>query len=561
MKPGTAFRFLGSATFFGALLVGSATWAPSPLRVAAASDFPPPAHVSTVPVGSPDASLSGTSGRIPFSDIDPEIDELRGALQGILATSGGRQGRWSVLAVSLDRGDTLLALAPSEPMIPASNMKLLTTAAALWYLGPDYRYSTFLLADGPQNGGTLDGDLILYGTGDPTLSARFFPTETAPLDSLAQALRDRGIEEVRGNLVVDGSYFRGPELHPEWDPLDLNDAFAAPVSAVSFNENLVTVRVQAGGWVGAPPTIFTLPEGSDIPVENVARTLPSGTRSRIWLLREDPRDPIGIEGEIPLNGRDVWRDLPVPDPLRYTGLELKRALEQAGIRISGSLEIVRAPGASRLSTPVSSGGPGAGPGPRILVEHRSPPLLEILTITNKQSHNFFAETVGKTLGRAVMGDGSFSGGSQAVRKFLTEEVGVPVDQVMVRDGSGLSTLNRASAGVFVQLLDYMHQSALWADYWSTLPEAGVRNELRRMSGSPASRNLRAKTGTLNRVSALSGMVRTRSGERILFSVLSNDVTSEYRAKRAEDQIGIRLASLTRPLPPEAEAVQETPPAR
>ncbi|MCJ7630116.1 MAG: D-alanyl-D-alanine carboxypeptidase/D-alanyl-D-alanine-endopeptidase, partial [Longimicrobiales bacterium] len=235
----------------------------------------------------------------PSDAVHPEIQQLRRELEGILNSTGNRRGRWAVLAVSLDRHDTLLAMNPDQLMVPASNMKLLSTAAALHYLGPDFRYRTFLLADGSTVGEVLQGDLVLYGTGDPTLSERFFPSETAALDTLASRILDSGIQEIQGNLVVDGSFFQGPDLHPEWDLADLNDAFAPPISAVSLAENLVTVRVEAGGWVGAQPSLYTIPEASGILTHNVARTVSPSARSRIWLLRENPRDPIGIEGEIP----------------------------------------------------------------------------------------------------------------------------------------------------------------------------------------------------------------------------------------------------------------------
>ncbi len=154
----------------------------------------------------------------------------------------------------------------------------------------------------------------------------------------------------------------------------------------------------------------------------------------------------------------------------------------------------------------------------------------------------------KTLGRMTLGEGSFTSGARAVETFLLKEVGARPEDFRIRDGSGLSEENRASPGVMVKTLEYMALSPLWEPFLGTLPEAGTRRELGRMYRSPAAGNLRAKTGTLKGVSALSGVVRTRTGERILFSILSNGVPSTNRAKRAEDQIGIRLASLTRPLP-------------
>lgn len=485
----------------------------------------------------------------PSDPPHPEIQQLQRELAGLLTSTGNRQGKWAVLAVSLDQNDTVLALNPDDPMVPASNVKLLSTAAALHHLGPDFRYRTFILGDGKREGSILNGDITLYGTGDPTLSERFFPSETAAIDSLADQLLLRGIREIRGNIVVDGSYFQGPELHPDWDPDDFNDEFAAPVSAVSLAENLVTLRVEAGDWVGAQPSIHTQPEDAGVPLTNLARTFPSGSRSRVWLFREIPTDPIGIEGEIPLGGAAVWRRLPVPDPLAFAGQQLKRALGSRGISVRGDVVSIRDPEESRISRAPGTLDSGAERStPRILAVLESPPLLDILRIINKESHNLYAETVAKTLGRTVLGAGSFDGGAEAVARFLVDDVGVDPEEIQIKDGSGLSDQNLASTGVFIRTLEFMERSGNWELFLETLPEAGTRRELGRMYRSPAAGNLRAKTGTLDGVSALSGIVQTRSGERILFSILSNDIRSEYRAKRAEDLVGIRLASLNRPNP-------------
>lgn len=530
----------GFPRFSAALILGLSSLAFLP----SAEEVEDQAHrFSDTPL--PSLASDRSEGGTPAESSDADLRDLQLRLQAILTSTGNRSGKWGVLAVSLDRGDTLLSLNSREPLIPASNQKLLTSAAALYTMGPDFRYSTFLLTSGSRIGETLEGDLILYGTGDPTISDRFFPGEMAGLDTLAQLILDAGVREIHGDLVVDGSYFQGPELHPEWDPADLNDAFAAPVSALSFNENMVTIRVEADTRSGSQPSIQTMPEGSGLPVLNTARTTPAGTRSRVWLFRETPWDPIGIEGEIPVGGRDVWRRLPVPDPLTFMGREFRRALEARGVFLQGNIRVNRNPSTSALPP----GGDAGRTGNRvsILAVHESPPLLEILRVMNKESHNLFAETVGKTLGRMVVGEGSYEGGEQAVTRFLVREVGIAPEEIRIRDGSGLSPENRVSAKALVQLLDFMASSSLWDDFWSTLPEAGIRRELGRMGGTPASRNLRAKTGTMEGVSALSGMVRTRSGERVIFSIISNEVASEIRAKRAEDQVGIRLASLTRPL--------------
>jgi D-alanyl-D-alanine carboxypeptidase/D-alanyl-D-alanine-endopeptidase (penicillin-binding protein 4) len=156
----------------------------------------------------------------------------------------------------------------------------------------------------------------------------------------------------------------------------------------------------------------------------------------------------------------------------------------------------------------------------------------------------------RTMGRMVMGNGSFQGGARAVRRFLVEEVGLPPEAVSQEDGSGLSAGNRASAHAFVTLLDHMARSELWTPYWESLPVAGNRRELGRMYRTAAAGNLRAKTGTIDGVSALTGMVQSAGGERILFSILANDVRSNSATKRAENRVGETLASLDRPFSPD-----------
>jgi len=178
-------------------------------------------------------------------------------------------------------------------------------------------------------------------------------------------------------------------------------------------------------------------------------------------------------------------------------------------------------------------------------------------VVNKESHNLYAELIFKTLGRVLRGDGTFEGGVEVVEAFLVNEVGVNPEELSLEDGSGLSANNRASASVFVQTLGYMARSQHWASFWESLPEAGNPRELRRMYRTPAARNLRAKTGTIDRVSALSGLVRSGNGERILFSILANDVPSTSAAKRVEDRIGGQLANFERPYQPLPDQTQVT----
>ncbi|MGI9625672.1 MAG: D-alanyl-D-alanine carboxypeptidase/D-alanyl-D-alanine endopeptidase, partial [Longimicrobiales bacterium] len=177
--------------------------------------------------------------------------------------------------------------------------------------------------------------------------------------------------------------------------------------------------------------------------------------------------------------------------------------------------------------------------------YESPPLLQSLDVINRESHNFFAESVFKTLGRVAGGEGTFDGGRQVVGSFLNSFAGVPGTQVSQRDGSGLSPSNQASARSFVQLLEATYGSAQKEDFLGTLPVAGKRRELGRMYQTPAAGNLRAKTGTIERVSALSGYVTSADGEPIAFSLISNGIRSRSVAKRLEDRLGTALSAYRR----------------
>jgi len=477
----------------------------------------------------------------------PEVEALRRDLAGFLDGTRLRSADWSVLVVSLDRGDTLFARNENLLVTPASNMKVVTTAAALHFLGPSFTYQTFLLGDGPVEAGHLKGDLILYGTGDPGISDRFFRTRTRVFEDLVEQLSAEGITHIDGAVVGDATYFSGPDLGPEWNPRDLNERFAAPASALSFNENIVTLRIIPATRLGGVPTVETIPPGFPLEMNNGAETVAGRPRPRLWLDRPTPTSRIRIDGEMTQGGPAIWRRLTVPDPALFSARALHEVLESKGITVSGDARAVHRATRSRVT-----GREAWAPGlvedeePRILARHTSPEMIEYLNVVNHESHNFFAETIFKTMGKVVMGQGSFAGGARAVRTFTAGEVGLDDRDIIAVDGSGLSESNRVTAGGMVGILRYVAESPQWEAFLSTLPEAG--RSLRRMYRTRAARNLRAKTGTIDGVSALTGVVSARDGERLLFSILSNEVASTGAAKRVEDRIGARLADFRRAAP-------------
>jgi serine-type D-Ala-D-Ala carboxypeptidase/endopeptidase (penicillin-binding protein 4) len=475
-------------------------------------------------------------------------EEMRRALERDLREILGRPrwtgDRWSVMVRSLDRGDTLFIHGNDDPLAPASNMKLYTTAAALYYLGPDYRYNTFLMATGPIQDGVLNGDLVLYGTGDPSFSSRF-GDDLRVWKAFADTLQALGVREVTGSIIGDGSYFTGSGAGEGWQESYMNAGYAASAGALSFAENVARLQIRPGAEVGWRPEVGLVQGGQGVAVVNQATTSASGA-TRITARRIAYDGPIVVSGQIARGAGPVQRSVPVSDPARLAAAAFREVVTSREIVVHGELAAAHTTeespitGRAVFAPALDSQAPV-----RVLAVHTSEPILQILSIINKRSHNLMAEQVLRTVGRVAVGEGSVAGGRRAIEHMLSSE-GVDTRQLGVFDGSGLSVLNRATAGDIVDLLAVMAESPMFSYYHETLPEAGASDGLRRMYRTGAEGNLRAKTGTINRVSALSGYVTSANGERLAFSILANNVPSTWMAKRVEDAIGARLAEFDRP---------------
>lgn len=448
-----------------------------------------------------------------------------------LVRAAGPAASYGVLVVSLERGDTLFSHDADVPLTPASNMKLYSTAAALFYLGPAFRFQTYVLAEGEVRDGVLHGDLVLYGTGDPSIG-RGAPTAQPTFRALADSLRARGIHHVAGDVVGDGSYFDDRWIAGGWTSYDRSAWYAPPVGALSFGENRVALRIRPGASAGAPARLSTEPATEGLAVVNRVRTVSRG-ETRIAL--RHGAEALVVEGQIRSGHGGLRREIPVVDPANYAAAALGAALRERGIRVSGGTR-------SRYAAPAAPAGAGSR---RVLAIHASAPLHEISSVTNHVSHNLFAESLHKAAGRALVGEGSFDAGARVILRFLADEVGADTARLRVLDGSGLSAGNRLTARATVQLLEFMARSELAAAFQGSLPSAGSAQGLRRMFGTPAAANLRAKTGTLRGVSSLSGYVRSADGEQLAFSIIANGVAERARAKATEDAVGRRLAAFRR----------------
>lgn len=436
-----------------------------------------------------------------------------------------RSGQWGVMVISLSRGDTLFRESPDAMMQPASTMKMYTSVLALDRFGPDYVFKTAALHDGVLNpDGLLAGNLYLRGSGDPSLSPRFWGT-TNPMDSLAHLIVASGVRRIHGDIVGDASAF-DQQLVPEgWLSRYLGAAYAARVSALSLNENLVWVVVQAQD---KKPVVTLDPATTTIPVQSSVRVV-GGSGGRISAVRQKDGS-ILVRGSIGTSAPPQRYSLVVDDPASFTTGALRAALEKAGVSIDGRVIVGTTPGTAKELASISS-----------------PPLANIIAEMNRESINLYAELLFRDAAHATGTDqvGSAQTGLATLRTLLSSKIAARPEDVQVSDGSGLSVLDRVTPRSMVELLSFAHQAAWGPTFHASLPLEGESGTLRhRARQTPARGNLHAKTGTTNTVASLGGYVTAKDGEILAFSFIYNG-SDRWNAKLAMDQMGATLAEFVR----------------
>ena len=438
------------------------------------------------------------------------VRELRADLAKVFNAPIMARGVWAVDVRSLDTGERLYELNSGKLMMPASNMKVVTLATAAETLGWDYRFTTTLETAAPIENGVLLGDLLIRGTGDPTLNTRQ-GRAAAVLAEWVGMLRAAGIQEIRGRIVGDDQAFDDEGLGDGWSWDYLQFGYAAPVGALQFNEDVAPLTIAPGARPG-DPVVVTLAPGSGLDVVNRALTGPEDTAETVDFRRHLFRPSLEITGFIPAGGSAVTRNVSVVNPTIYFAQSVKDAFVAAGIRVSGE--------AADLDDVVLENGDKAR---RVLGSTSSPPLREIASVLMKVSQNLYAETFVKALAASAGDIGTTAGGRRLMRKTLTAW-GIPEDAYVISDGSGLSRYNYVSAGMITAILDRMYRDPRHRDeFAATLPIAGKDGTIAsRMRRTLAEGNATAKTGSIANVRSLSGYVRTRDGETLVFSIIAND---------------------------------------
>jgi D-alanyl-D-alanine carboxypeptidase/D-alanyl-D-alanine-endopeptidase (penicillin-binding protein 4) len=448
-------------------------------------------------------------------------------IDNILGTSDAQRGFWGIEVVQLASGKLLYEREASHLFIPASNMKMFTTAAALERLGPEYTFRTTVESDAAPDAQGRVGNLYLVGRGDPDLGVRTFPyTYHGPeqpadkfLEDLADQAKARGVREVTGTLVADDSYFVWEPFAPNWAADDLEWGYGAPVTALAFNDNLLTLHVKPGAEAGDEASVRLEPVADYFQLKNHVTTSAAGTEKKYSLERLPGSMQLDVWGQIPVDAGENIDTVAIADPPKLAAELFRQALEARGIAVKGQVEV-------RRSTRMEAASPLEPLSPPlyrlVLAEHTSPPLSEAIKVVNKESENLHAEMLLRTLGHVVNHQGSLAGGLEALNAFAIQQVGILPGETYFSDGSGLSREDLVAPHAAVKLLLYMARSPHFQAYFDSLPVAGIDGTLvHRLSGDDVKGKIHAKTGSVEHVNTLSGYMDLPSGERLAFSIMAN----------------------------------------
>ena len=458
----------------------------------------------------------------------------------ILGSGQPAKGDWGLLITDGGTGQVLFEENADKYFVPASNMKLFTTALALAKLSPDFRFRTTLEATAePNAAGKLQGPLYLVGRGDPNLSNRKFPymakeefdgPSEKVIAEMANALAAKGIKEISGDVIGDESYFPRERYPNGWEIDDMVWEYGAAISAIVVDDNTVQLTLTAGEKAGDHVDAVVTPSAPEFTVDNQVITSAAGVKSDLTLKREPGSNLVTLLGTLPAKSNPRKLTLAIQEPALHAAAMLKRLLEDRGIKVDGTVR--------KLSLP-----PGAPEGEKrvVLAEHRSIPLGDSVKLVNKISQNLHTEMLLRTAARQ---DGAWTTPEDLANYATTfyTLAGIPSGDVVQTDGSGLSRHDLVTARALVALLLYAQKQPWFEVYFASLPVAGVDGTLEdRMKNSIADGRLHAKSGSVEHVRTRSGYADLPNGKRLVFSFLSNNMGSKgHEATDALDALSIAM---------------------
>ncbi|HWN75409.1 MAG TPA: D-alanyl-D-alanine carboxypeptidase/D-alanyl-D-alanine-endopeptidase [Candidatus Udaeobacter sp.] len=442
-----------------------------------------------------------------------------GRVEGLLGAAPVDKGEWGLLVADAETGATLYEKNANDYFLPASNMKLLTSALALDTLGPEYRFRTTLETNGALGpDGKLSGDLVLVGRGDPNLSNRKFPYETKEefegppekaLAELADAIAARGVKEITGDVVGDDSYFPR-ERYP--DGCEIDDMvweYGAAISAIVVDDNTVTLTLTPSEKAGGTVAAVVEPATREFVVKNEVTTIGAKEKQDLRLTREPGGDTVIVSGVMPAGSAPRKLLLAIQEPALHAANLLAQLLRDREIKIGGGVRAQHEPDPGEATRTV-------------LAEHLSIPLKDSVKLVNKISQNLHTEVLLRTAARQ-QGRWATPEDLQKFPQAFYAKAGIQDGEVIQTDGSGLSRHDLVTPRAFVALLEYAQKQPWFPSFLASLPVAGTDGTLNeRMKVPPLAGKVNAKTGSVTHVRTLSGYAETPGGRKLIFSFLSNN---------------------------------------
>ncbi len=449
-------------------------------------------------------------------------------------------GTIGIEAVQIQTGKLLYSRDADHLFVPASNTKLFSTALALLRLGPDHKFTTRVYAPSlPDSNGVIQGDLVLYGGGDPSMSSVRIPySQGAPpadpleaIEQFANQIIARGVRSVEGDIIGDDTIWPYEPFPPGWGLEDPIWDYGAPVSALILNNSSLTLKIAPASKPGQPAALWLSPPLEYFVIENRVMTVAPGLEQRVDIDRAPGSRELRLRGAVSSRETAPPELLAVDDPALFAAWALYDALTRRGVAIRGKA-------AARHRFDPEPFRPARG---EVLAERESPPLIELLRVTNKISQNLWAEVMLRETARARKGDGSRKAGLDEL-KLLLKELGADPQSFTFVDGSGLSRMTLASPALIVRLLRRMYASPYREQWKALLPVGGEDGTLeKRFRSQPAARAIQAKTGSLQHVNTLSGYADSATFGEIAFAIMVNNTSAPaLDVREAIDQIGMAL---------------------
>ncbi len=486
----------------------------------------------------------------------PRRGSLDWRIDAILRASGAERGFWGIEVAALPNGRILYRRDAQHLFLPASNLKLFTTAAALESLGPDFVFHTTVESDAPPDAQGRVQNLYLVGRGDPNLGSRVLPYRYQPsqpgiaatganpppvdrvFQELAEQVRARGVREVAGKVIADDTYYLCEPYSHNWAIDDMQWGYGAPVTALAFNDNALDLHFRPGAKAGDPAKVWLDPVPDYYKLDNRLMTGAAGTEKQIFVERAPGSMELDVWGQIPADALEDSDTVSIEHPPQLAGEIFRKALEAHGIAVRGPVSV------AEVTRPEAAMSPGVfPPAPHavVLAQHDSLPLREDIKLTLKVSQNLHADMLLRTLAHETQHYGSLTVGLEILNRFA-EQVGAAPGATYFADGSGLSREDLVAPDALLKLLLFMARSPRFGVFFDSLPVAGLDGTLaERFRGSRAEGRIHAKTGTVEHVNALSGYMDLPSGKRLAFSIMGNSYTLRSRdGAAAVDHIALAI---------------------